>query len=185
MRPEVEHAFITMAHFEFWCDLTLNKFLTHLTTYEKSLLRSVNISIHSGPGIKLEIERLIADCARLPSGLTSIIFEFMDWNRLVGEPTEALKLVDSFNLLGNQMRRCWTPRAKISIVHDCRDDLSEGHDPDYPFICLKRIVASAFSDLEPWSQAWLDWWASSRHHDQAEEQSSPPKAKIDESQGTE
>ena len=183
IRSEVEHAFITMAHFEFMSDKRLNIFLDHLTTYEKSLLRSVKIPIHSGPLLKLESERVMASCARLPSGLTSIIFEFTHC-KVVTEPTEALELVDSFNLLGKQVRRCWTPRAKISIDNHFWGCLSSSHDRDYPFECQRQIVASAFSDLEPWSQGWLDWWASSRNHDQAEEQCSPLKDKIDESQGT-
>ena len=169
MRLEVEHAFITMAHFEFEHDLTL--FLDHLTTYERSLLRSIKIPLIGGPCVEWESETRMADCARLPSGLTSIIFEYRYCDLQI-KPTEVPKLSNSLDLLGKQMSRCWTPRAKISTFHDCWS---------YPDQCHRPIAASAFNDLEPWSQGWLDWWASSQNHDQAEEQSSPPKDDIDES----
>ena len=177
LRLEVEHAFITMAHFEFWCDRGLNYlrpndwlkyFLDHLTTYEKSLLRSVKIPLVGGRFIEPESRIRMADFARLPSGLTSIIFEFNYINLKIA-PTKALKITDSLNLLGNKIRRCWSPRAKISIEYACWDCLPG---------CPKRAVASAFDDVEPWSEDWLDWWASSQDHDQAEEQSSLAKTRL-------
>ena len=172
LRSEVEHAYITMAHFRFGSEEMLDDFLDHLTLYEKSLLRSVEFPLCERFCIS---ESLMAQCARLPSGLTSIIFGFGCYERHM-KPEEQLELVDSLQLLGQQLRRCWTPRAEIKVVHYCYG---------IQFECHKQVVTSALNDLEPWSQSWLDWWASSENHDLAEEQSCPPQGSIDESRGTE
>ena len=148
----------------------LKYFLDRLTKYERSLLRSVKLPLVGGP-LTFVDKRRMANCARLPSGLTSIIFVF-NYCHLHIKATEVPKLRGCLDVLGKKMRRCWTPRAKISIEHDC-----PGNKPE----CPRPIVASGLNDLEPWSQGWLDWWASSQNHDQAEEQSSPPKDIIDES----
>lgn len=174
MMLEVKYAYLTTTNFQFNSSLALSTFLGHLTKYEKSLLRYVTIAPWLGDDIKVENEIMRDACAELPSGLISITFTFGDW-LFDGTGKAFHKAVDFLELLGKQSRRCWAPRAKISIDHTCCYwELPEWSIP------LHEIVSSTFTDLEPWSQDWLDWWASSQKDDPAEEQSSPPNDKIGE-----
>ena len=165
IRPEVQYAYITTANFVFDSPRALTYFLGDVPEYERSLFRSVTLLLGRGPEFKSQSEAIRDACMELPSGLTSITFrlEHCPWDTT---NLRCHKVVEIFELLGKQIKRCWAPRAKISMEHYCW-----GHKPE----CPRPVVASAFNDLEPWSQGWLDWWESSQNHDQAEEQSSPPK----------
>ena len=180
MRLEVTYAYITTTEFEFESIRVLSYFLGRLTKYEKSLLRSVTIPLPEELDTKGDSEIMRDACKELPSGLKSITFKFVSCEWATPVSTAALNFVDSLDLLGKQIRRCWAPRAKISICPCHRWYCGDGRgcEVHYQGTPLWEILASAFNDLEPWSQGWLDWWASSQNHDQAEEQSALSRTRL-------
>ena len=170
MKREVTYAYLTTTKFQFDSLRALTGFLSRLTKHEKSLLRYVTIPLWEGyDDFNVQRDIMMDACAELPSGLISITFMFT--YRCLNITDKRFQ--DSLDLLGKQNRRCWAPRAKISIAHNC-------WGPTECILPLHEILASTLTDLEPWSQGWLDWWASSQKDDPAEEQSSPPNDKIGE-----
>ena len=120
LKHEVEYAFFTMMNFHFDSIEAMMDFLVNLKTYEKSLLRSVSVLLDVWSDINVARESWMDACAKLPSGLTSIKFELYyclvrSW-RYWFEPDEINpNLVESLELLFTKIKRCWSPRADISL----------------------------------------------------------------------
>ena len=170
MKNDVEHAFLTKTNFEFEfenhnCD-RLTYFLSRLTTYQKTLLRSVHILVHTiwnkSRDITADNKALMNFCAQLPSRLTSIDFSFYHCPGSMGyfgdgDYQKDSKVSRCLDLLGARIKRCWAPRAKIGIR-----SFTNGWVATDP-------VAFAF-EVEEWSKKWLQWWEKSQDGDQIEGQ---------------
>lgn len=178
IKLEVHYAYITTTHFHFSTLGALTLFLGRLTKYQKSLLRHITIPMAEGFDTKAGSEIMRDACAELPSGLTHIAFTYTNWFL---EIPSLRKKVDSFDLLCKRIRRCCAPRAKISFGHVYRQVVPKSLKGKHRIVSCEYEIKNSAHELESWSQDWLDWWASSQNHDQAEEQSFPPKDNIDES----
>lgn len=163
---EVEHTFLTKTKFKFYgCD-NVKYFLGRLTTYQRSLLRSVDICEEDSSTLK---DKTWMDVyAQLPSGLTSVNFELclLLGNGLLiyrgGGYRPNSKVSGFLDLLGKRIKRCWAPRANTNI--QCiYSDYSRWNNVAH--------VAFAY-EVEEWSRDWLQWWEKSQDGDQVEEQSS-------------
>ena len=103
-------------------------------------------------------EAWIKASRQLPSGLASIIidFEASDWIVSLLDNYEARNVLRFPKLLGNQIKRCCAPEAKVNLYYGwapCfnREEGTKG-------VSLKpRALSPEFNQVEDWSKEWLEW----------------------------
>ncbi|CAD6590158.1 MAG: hypothetical protein ASARMPRED_004594 [Alectoria sarmentosa] len=165
-KVEVEYTFLTKTNFKFRSPNALIYFLGRLTTYQQNLLRSITIPLCTRAyetDITAGNQAWMDAYAHLPSGLTSIKFGLDVWSLDAGRASSSevfRELLRFLELRGKQIKRRWTPRAKIDM------DLYEGGWYGELTIEKANNLASVLNEVEDWNKEWLECWETSQDGDQ-------------------